>query len=183
MNRSKRMPKELQAGVAMLRQAKTAINPKGFALAPRPKRDTVRGLQEEVRNALDSAEIKQRMGGMNPRIKELLARPGLERLSDWASIGPVQRAALEDFVELILMEGSAWSSGLQCRWISWAVVDDNVLRLDMPDANCCDMRGAIKAAGALCPMVWRIDTYAGGKPDTTYWIRKGKWISTKEVKA
>ena len=27
MNRSKRMPKELQAGVAMLRQAKTVINP------------------------------------------------------------------------------------------------------------------------------------------------------------
>jgi hypothetical protein len=38
---------------------------------------------------------------MNERIKELLARPGLERLNDWASIGPVQRAALEEFAELI----------------------------------------------------------------------------------
>jgi hypothetical protein len=41
---------------------------------------------------------------MNERIKELLARPGLERLNDWASIGPVQRAALEEFTELVLLE-------------------------------------------------------------------------------
>ena len=41
---------------------------------------------------------------MNERIKELLARPGLERLNDWAGIGPVQRAALEEFTELIIQE-------------------------------------------------------------------------------
>jgi hypothetical protein len=41
---------------------------------------------------------------MNERIKELLARPGLERLNDWASIGPVQRAALEEFAELIVLD-------------------------------------------------------------------------------
>jgi hypothetical protein len=41
---------------------------------------------------------------MNERIKKLLARPGLERLNDWASIGPVQRAALEDFTELVAFE-------------------------------------------------------------------------------
>ncbi len=41
---------------------------------------------------------------MNERIKELLARPGLERLNDWASIGPVQRAALEEFTELVALE-------------------------------------------------------------------------------
>ena len=41
---------------------------------------------------------------MNERIKELLARPGLERLNDWVSIGPVQRAALEEFVELVVLE-------------------------------------------------------------------------------
>jgi hypothetical protein len=41
---------------------------------------------------------------MNDRIKELLARPELERLNDWASIGPVQRAALEEFTDLIIME-------------------------------------------------------------------------------
>ena len=41
---------------------------------------------------------------MNERIKALLARPGLERLNDWANIGPVQRAALEEFAEVIALE-------------------------------------------------------------------------------
>ena len=41
---------------------------------------------------------------MNPRIKELLGRPGLERLNDWVSIGPVQKAALEEFTELVVLE-------------------------------------------------------------------------------
>jgi hypothetical protein len=41
---------------------------------------------------------------MNPRIKELLAQPSLERLNDWASIGPVQKAALEEFAELVVLE-------------------------------------------------------------------------------
>jgi hypothetical protein len=41
---------------------------------------------------------------MNERIKELLARPGLERLNDWVSIGPVQRAALEECIELVVLE-------------------------------------------------------------------------------
>ena len=40
---------------------------------------------------------------MSPRMKELLARPGLERLNDWVSIGPVQRAALEEFTELVVL--------------------------------------------------------------------------------
>jgi hypothetical protein len=41
---------------------------------------------------------------MNERIKELLARPGLERLNDWANIGPVQKAALEEFTDLVVLE-------------------------------------------------------------------------------
>jgi len=41
---------------------------------------------------------------MNERIKELLSRPGLERLNDWVAIGPVQRAALEEFTELVVLE-------------------------------------------------------------------------------
>lgn len=41
---------------------------------------------------------------INPRIKELLSRPGLERLNDWVSVGPVQRAALEEFTELVILE-------------------------------------------------------------------------------
>ena len=62
MNRSKRMPKELQAGVAMLRQAKTATNPQGLPRAPLPKRNAERELHEEVLGALGRADIKQRMG-------------------------------------------------------------------------------------------------------------------------
>ena len=78
-----------------------------------------------------------------------------------------------------------WSSGLQCGWISWTVVDDGILRLDMPVDNCCDMRGAIKAAEALCPMVWRIDTYAGGEPDTMYLLQPGKvgWHAVERDRA
>ena len=41
---------------------------------------------------------------MKERIKDLLASPGLERLNDWASIGPVQKAALEEFTELIVRD-------------------------------------------------------------------------------
>ena len=78
---------------------------------------------------------------------------------------------------------TVWSSGLQCCWISWAVVDDGILRLDMPPDNCCDMGGAIKAAEALCPCVWRIDTYAGGAPDTMYLLRNGKWQAVDAHKA
>jgi len=41
---------------------------------------------------------------MNERIKELLARPSLERLNDWANIGPVQKAALEEFTEFVVRD-------------------------------------------------------------------------------
>ena len=44
----------------------------------------------------------QEMTKLTPMIKELLSQPGLERLNDWASIGPAQKAALEEFVELIV---------------------------------------------------------------------------------
>ena len=45
------------------------------------------------------------------RIKELLARPGLERLNDWVNIGPVQRAALEEFTELIVRDCAGYIHG------------------------------------------------------------------------
>jgi hypothetical protein len=83
-------------------------------------------------------------------------------------------------VERRVRPRAQWSSGLQCGWISWTVVDDGILRLDMPDANCCDMRGAIKTAEALCPMVWRIDTYAGGEPDTMYLLHGSEWKAVDE---
>jgi len=88
-------------------------------------------------------------------------------------------------VERRVRQRAIWSSGLQCGWISWTVVDDGILRLDMPADNCCDMGGAIKAAEALCPMVWRIDTYAGGKPDMMYLFQPGKggWQAFVDVRS
>jgi hypothetical protein len=41
------------------------------------------------------------------------------------------------------------------------------------------MGGAIKTAQALCPSVRRIDTYAGGEPDTTYLERGSEWEAIK----
>jgi phage shock protein PspC (stress-responsive transcriptional regulator) len=41
---------------------------------------------------------------MNDRIKELLARPELERLNDWVNVGPIQKATLEVFAGLIIKE-------------------------------------------------------------------------------
>ena len=61
---------------------------------------------------------------MNPRIKELLARPGLERLSDWASIGPVQRAALEEFIELVAAQEREWQG------LTFADIDDIAVSMD-----------------------------------------------------
>ena len=83
-----------------------------------------------------------------------------------ADAGPVERH---------VRQRAMWSSGLQCGWTSWTVVDDGILRLDMPADNCCDMTGAVKAAEALCPLVWRIDTYAGGQPDAMYLLRDSQW--------
>lgn len=68
-----------------------------------------------------------------------------------------------------------WSNGLKCCWLSWTAVDDGILRLNLPESHCCDMRGAIKAAEGLCPGVWRIDTYAGGKPDIMYLKQGREW--------
>ena len=41
---------------------------------------------------------------MNEQIKQILDTPEFERLRDWASIGPVQKATLESFVELVILE-------------------------------------------------------------------------------
>ena len=41
---------------------------------------------------------------MNERIKDILTRPVFERLNDWANIGPVQKATMEEFTEVIVKE-------------------------------------------------------------------------------
>ena len=41
---------------------------------------------------------------------EVLARPEFERLRDWASIGPVQKAVLMDFVDqMTYADDEAWA--------------------------------------------------------------------------
>jgi len=40
-------------------------------------------------------------------VADILTRPGLERLQQWAEIGPVQRAAVELLVENVLTDAKA----------------------------------------------------------------------------
>jgi hypothetical protein len=70
------------------------------------------------------------------------------------------------------------SAVLHCSWTAWRVIDDGILALDMPENNCCDMRGAIKIAEAIHPFVWKIETFEGGRPDIVYIKHPIKgWIS------
>ena len=41
---------------------------------------------------------------MNKQIAEILNQPAFDRLKDWHDIGPVQKATLELFAELIVFE-------------------------------------------------------------------------------
>jgi hypothetical protein len=41
---------------------------------------------------------------MNDRIADILNQPAFDRLKDWHDIGPVQKATLELFAELIVKE-------------------------------------------------------------------------------
>jgi hypothetical protein len=41
---------------------------------------------------------------MNDQIAEILNQPAFDRLKDWHDIGPVQKATLELFAELIVRE-------------------------------------------------------------------------------
>ena len=43
---------------------------------------------------------------MNDRIADILNQPAFDRLKDWYDIGPVQKATLELFAELIVRECS-----------------------------------------------------------------------------
>lgn len=85
----------------------------------------------------------------------------------------------------MLNQRSMWSSDLSCGWTAWRVVDDGHLALETPSGQYCSMAGAIKAAEALCPLVWRIDTYVGGEVDTMYVLRPGReeWSAMAGLKA
>lgn len=70
-----------------------------------------------------------------------------------------------------------WHSDLMCQWSGWRVVNDGHLALDLPAENCCSMRGAIKVATALCPLVWRVDAYSGGEIDSVYTLEQDGWVA------
>jgi hypothetical protein len=58
---------------------------------------------------------------MNSRFREILARPEFERLNDWVSIGPVQKATLEEFAELIAQD--ALRAKLTTEILTWHPAD------------------------------------------------------------
>jgi hypothetical protein len=54
---------------------------------------------------------------MNKQIAEILNQPAFDRLKDWHDIGPVQKATLELFAELIVAECADVCENLQ-KWPS-----------------------------------------------------------------
>jgi hypothetical protein len=71
--------------------------------------------------------------------------------------------------------GATYSSKLQCVFNGWRVLSDGEIALDMPEHNCCDMRGAIDIASVIMPSVWKISIFCGGMPDVMYILINGKW--------
>jgi hypothetical protein len=54
------------------------------------------------------------------------------------------------------------------RWLSWRVIDEFAMRLDIPPLASTDMTGCLEVATFLMPDVTRIEVYAGGIPDILY---------------
>ena len=74
-----------------------------------------------------------------------------------------------------------FSEELQCFWLSWSVLGENVLRLDLPPGSCTDMAGAVQTGRALLPGVAEIYVFCDGKPDVCYARRaiKGSWVARR----
>jgi hypothetical protein len=68
-----------------------------------------------------------------------------------------------------------WDDRLVCHWIAWEAISPTKLRLRLPPNNVCDMSGAIAVATCVMPLVTRIETTVGGKPDTRYENWCGNW--------
>jgi hypothetical protein len=75
--------------------------------------------------------------------------------------------------------GASWHEGLQCCVI--AIGYEPASRrgvLCMPDGSCCDMSGCIVVFEAIDPMVAKIETWAGDRPDMAYVkLPGGGWSS------
>lgn len=67
-----------------------------------------------------------------------------------------------------------WDDRLSCRVLHLSYdFRTRTGRLDFPADNCCDMAGAIAIFTAIDPEVAAIETYAGGKPDTSFRLDNG----------
>lgn len=70
-----------------------------------------------------------------------------------------------------------FSPDLMCGWLSWRPVKDGCLWLELPEGQCCDMRGAIRIASVLIPGVSRILVTSGGAADVEYRQTAGRWYA------
>jgi hypothetical protein len=78
-------------------------------------------------------------------------------------------------IDVMKQDVATYSSKLMCAFNSWRVLGDGEIALDMPENNCCDMRGAIEIAQVIMPSVWKISTFSGEIPDAVYILIDGKW--------
>ena len=116
-------------------------------------------LKQAAASALDALEWCEPDADENPR--------GYKK---WCSVMPILREALRPFAVR-----ATYSTRMKCGWSSWRVVDDGHLALEMPAGQCCDMNAAIEIAEFLCPSVWCIDTFSGGRKDTMYVLTANGW--------
>jgi hypothetical protein len=59
--------------------------------------------------------------------------------------------------------------------------DERAGQLWMADGDCCDMEGAVALFEQIDPRVRTIQTFSGGRWDTRYSKRRGKWIAFREA--
>ena len=55
--------------------------------------------------------------------------------------------------------------------------ENGVARLHLASEHCCDMSGCVDYFERRDPNVQRIETYSGGKLDTIYVRRAGRWLA------
>lgn len=72
---------------------------------------------------------------------------------------------------------AVWSSVLQCGFYGVRALDDNIVAIDLPEHNVCDMGGAIKLCSSFLPAVYKIVVFSGGVPDVVYEIKDSKWTA------
>lgn len=93
-------------------------------------------------------------------------------MTDWCTKFVHQLTTLRD-------EDYVRNHVLQCRVGKVEIIPGlDLIRFHLADGNCADMDGAVDVAQQLHPLVKRIETYSGDKPDTFYITdSSGEWIA------